>query len=109
MYDNSSSDDEDEEDDDDGFEKYIPPPPKPKVIDPKIEAEKKRKEAESYWKDNNTKWIIYEQNKQYEYDTIWFKVPKMRNGKANGHQMKGYMQKSGLSNDKLKKYGNYRI
>eukprot|EP00486_Rosalina_sp_Unknown_P002969 CAMPEP_0201567416 /NCGR_PEP_ID=MMETSP0190_2-20130828/7923_1 /ASSEMBLY_ACC=CAM_ASM_000263 /TAXON_ID=37353 /ORGANISM="Rosalina sp." /LENGTH=525 /DNA_ID=CAMNT_0047987411 /DNA_START=992 /DNA_END=2569 /DNA_ORIENTATION=- len=100
MYDASSSDDEEDEDDFDGFEKYVPPP---KVVDPEAEKERKRKEEEDYWKNNNTVWIVKEMNKQFEYDTIWFSVPKMRNGKANGGQMKSFMEKSGLSNDLLKK------
>ena len=100
LYDGSSSDDEEEEDDFDGFEKYTPPP---KVVDVEAEKEKKRKEEEDYWRNNNTLWIVKELNKQYEYDTIWFTVPKMRNGKANGGQMKEFMEKSGLPNDVLRK------
>ena len=89
LYDASSSDDDEEEDDFDGFEKYTPPP---KVVDVEAEKAKKRKEEEDYWKNNDTVWIVKELNKQYEYDTIWFTVPKMRNGKASGAQMKTFME-----------------
>eukprot|EP01083_Nonionella_stella_P096465 271202_1 len=93
-----------DENDDDGFEKYVPPP-KPQlatsVQNYKHKAEEKKKE--DFWKNNNTTWIVDERHKRHHYDTMWFKVPKLRNGKANGMQMKSYLEESGLSKDQLKK------
>merc|ERR1712228_903269 len=88
----------------DGFEKYVPPPP-PKPSSEALEKEKQEKKIkeDEYWKHNDTKWIIHELNMTFKYDTEFFKIPKMRNGKATGAQMKPFMVSSGLSKEILKK------
>mmetsp|Transcript_8795 Transcript_8795/g.13594 ORF Transcript_8795/g.13594 Transcript_8795/m.13594 type:complete len:685 (-) Transcript_8795:118-2172(-) len=103
VYDKSSSDEDengDDDEEDDGFEKYVPPPPSQSEI--AAAKEQKRREEEEYWKHNDTVWIVQESGKQYEYDSVFFGIPKMRNGKANGLQMKSFMEKSGLSKEVLK-------
>lgn len=48
-------------------------------------------------------WVVDARNKRWEYDTKWFQIPKMRNGKATGQQLRPFMEQSGLSKDELKR------
>eukprot|EP01083_Nonionella_stella_P028697 79062_1 len=92
VYDDDETSSEEEEADD-GFEKYLPPV---KTVIAKPPIVKAASMA------CTTQWIVDQQKTRHAYDTMWFKLPKMRNGKASGVQMKPYLEKSGLNNEQLK-------
>eukprot|EP01083_Nonionella_stella_P027935 76936_1 len=48
-------------------------------------------------------WIITTQNRESEFEMMWSKMQKLRNGKVNGKIMKPFMEKSGLSKGYLGK------
>ena len=50
-----------------------------------------------------SEWVVDARNLRWEYDSKWFQIPKMNNGKANGLQLRPFMEQSGLSKAELKR------
>jgi len=52
---------------------------------------------------SSNEWVVDALNLRWQYDSEWFKIAKLNNGKANGQQLRPFMEQSGLSKESLKR------